>query len=194
MEIKTIDFLIDRINEIVPKASAESHRINVLTYVRHVFSEIGFEFLAEYCTFDIQIVGGKWPIPKDIVDIIDVGSTPYGFDGTRMGAAYFAGPGLNYRKGPIQLDFPGVPDTTVYGLGYRFYKDEDGNLIIPEDAYQACYDYSAWQSVKNSNNPKNPLWNDRQVMKNESVMSINMARGFFNKPDNATFRTFRKLS
>lgn len=194
MEFKTIDFLIEQINEIIQKPSAESLRANTMVNVRHVFSKLGYHLVCAPYNFEIAVVSGKWTIPSEIVEILDVGTSEFNFNGTALKPGYIPGAGLNFHKTTMELIFPGVPFGKFYGMGWSFYKDEQGYLIIPEEAYTACYDYCAWRSLVSSNNPKLPLWGDRFAMADQSRISMAEARGMLNKMDNTTYRSIRKLS
>jgi len=122
---------------------------------------------------------------------LDLGDTPFNFNGIRAGEDYMpvSHRHITYKENPGSLFFPGINDAKLYGCGYRFDYDEEGQISIPEDAFTAVKEYCQAEALIASNNPKNPLWNDRYTMRTyASRVAIPTATGLVNKNSPGRYR------
>lgn len=163
--------------------------------VRHVFRKIGYELVCDYQDdIVISVVNGKFRIPDNVVEVLDVSSNPGVFNSSfRLRPSQRMHNNLSFYKTPFELKFPRFESGDLYMSAFLFYKDEDGELMIPEVIYKACYDYAIYEGVNVLNNPQHPRWQERPIMKQIADMSIYEARGMAGEYGPADYRTLRRV-
>ncbi|MCE7039231.1 hypothetical protein [Dyadobacter sp. CY312] len=195
MQAYSIDYLLAEVNKVIQKASAEEIRLSVMQQVRYVFRKIGYDLICEYRDdIEIEVRDGKYRIPSEVVEVLDVSQSPGIFThGFRLRHGQRMNNSLAFYKSPFELKFPRFPNGTLYMAAYMFYKDEDGELMIPEVIYKSCYDHAIYEGINVLNNPQHPRWQERPIMKQIADMSIFEARGMANEYGAADYRTLRRV-
>lgn len=206
MKTYSIDYLVAQVNKTIQMPSAESIRIGVMDGVRQVFRKIGINLICGFAPDEeIEIVNNKYRIPDRIILIENVfdrkptfrsqalGSRVYDDQGYKVSQGLYTGKVLAYRESPLELYFPNMRFGKAYMACNYLYEDEDGNLLIPELVYMACLQYCSYLLLDQSNNPRNPKWQERWIMKQQADQAILEARGDLNTTTMSDLRTARLL-
>jgi len=207
MRTHSLEYLLSQVNKTVMMPTAESIRIGVMDGVRHVFRRIGMHLICGYNPDEeIDIVENKYRIPDRVISIENVFDRNYDFDnhvlstsrrrdfdGYKVSSGLYTGKLLAYRESPLELYFPNVNHGKAYMSCHYLYEDEDGELIIPEIAYMACLQYCSYMLLDQSNNPRNPKWQERRIMEQQANQAILEARGNLNETKVTDHRTARLL-
>lgn len=185
---------MSELNERIKRPDVNELWKSVHRKVRSVFSDIGYEFVCEPRKIHAQVVNGRWQIADEVVKIYDVGESLNCFrPGYEIGRPGNFSSRLVYSKTPFELIFNENFEGTVIVSAYCFYKDENEELMIPEDAYEACFDSCLYDGIYNLNNPQHPLWQERAIMKQTADSSIFKARGRFAEVSIARARTYNRF-
>lgn len=186
----TIDLLIQELNEIANKPSAESLRISTMFNVREVFRRIGIESIGYEVEEQVEVINNLYKIPDRIIQVDDVGLERGQYAGVQVrSGAKFDGK-LVFTKDVRGLFFPAMKSGKIWIRAYQFQLDESGQPIIPEEAYTACYDYCRAKIIADL--PTSPHWQDRRIAKFDAEVSIKTARGHFNEITNSSLRESRR--
>lgn len=195
MQAYSLDFLLSEVNKVIQKPSSEEIRLSVMQQVRYVLRRIGYDLICDPTEEPIGVVNYRYRIPDDVIEVFDVaydrkGLSPRGFrvrTGQRMPAK------LSYYKSPFELVFQNHETGDFWMSCYKFYTDIDGEILIPEAIYKACYDYAIYEGINVLNNPQHPRWQERPIMLQIAEKSIYEARGMVNEYGPADFRTLNRL-
>ena len=210
MKTYSLEYLMSQVNKTIMAPSPESIRIGVMTGVRQVFRKIGIHLV---CGFnpdeEIQITENKFRIPDRVISIENVFDSPHQWehyqayhtlgtrsrdhDGYKVNAGLYTGKRLAYRESPLELYFPNLRQGTAYMACHYLYEDQDGEIMIPEIVYMACLQYCSYLLLDMSNNPRNPKWQERLIMKQNADQAILEARGDINQTKTSDHKTARFL-
>ncbi|MGG7664048.1 hypothetical protein [Dyadobacter sp. BHUBP1] len=198
MKAFSLDYLISEVNQTVQLANPESLRLGTVSGVRYVMRRIGIELVCGYTQDEqILIMHGKYRIPDRVMLIEDIYDTEGYFSkdhfGYRVTSGIVTGKRLEYRESPLELLFPNVKHGTAFMAYHHLYTDQQGNILIPEVAYTACYLYCCYKLLDLVGNPRNPKWQERAQMLAHAQNAIFEARGELNKTTQPVHRTTRIL-
>ena len=186
MESYTVNYLLADLNRRIQRPDQNDLLLSALRKVRSVFSDIGYRFVCDPQIIEAKVVDGRWRIPDEVVKIYHVGdSLNCFFPGYKIGKNGYFQSLLRYSKTPYELVFKHGWSGTVFVSAYLFYKDEKDQLMIPGEAYNACYETCLVDGIYNLNNPQHPLWQERMIMEQKAERAVFKARGAFNEPEDA---------
>lgn len=192
------DYLLEEVNKTVQSASRESLRIGVIRGVRYVVRKVGIKLVCSTKKVDLHIRRNKAKLPSDFMKLIDVtAGRLHRFEDRQHGyqtpRGVNSGQRLDFNEAPTELTFSNMEQGIVQLEYYYMPVDDDENLIIPEVIYNACYKWCQYELLDNSNNPRNPKWQERLIMKADAETAISDARGDINENNPASLRTYRLL-
>lgn len=203
MRIYEINQLLEDVNKTLNYASAQVMRPGILTEVRNVFRRIGVEKICDYKENEPgEVKRGRYRIPEEVMEIADVydyihvPQFPHLMDnnGYKITDGIHPGKRLQYKEQPLELIFNNNLNGTIYLSYYSLYRDDDGELIIPEVAYKACLEQATYKMITASNNRQNPRWQERLIIQRDADREISFARSELNKTTAPVHRTTRLLN
>lgn len=194
----TFDHLLEEVNATVKAASKTSLTIGVQRGVREVIRRIGIDKVCPSKEIELHVRENKAELPEDYIGMIDLYAAVFNPDrGKNLG--YKISPGmktehrLEFREIGSGLFFPNYSNGTVM-IEYFFMEiDEDGDLLIPDIIYNACFKYCEYDLLEKSGNTRNPRWQERLIMKQDALTAISDARGDINSTTMPAMRTIRYM-
>lgn len=198
MSAKTIDYLLEELKGSLQVADAQSLRIGAIRGVREVIRKIGIKKVCPFREQKLHIKNGYLELPKDFISVHDIFSGNENIrrspePGYRINSTLQIGNKFSYIETGQQLYFPNVTDSSIILVYYFIAEDEDGDIIIPDVIYNACFLYCEYDLLSKTNNTRHPKWQERRIMQMDSDNAINAARSYINESNNTSQRTLRNF-
>ena len=186
MQSLDIEYLLAELKDPLMAPSEEAIRPLVMQTVRYLFCRIGLRLVGyEECSKE-TFVKGRLRLPADFLRVEDISTGPHGSIVSRDP--------IKFIQTPFEIQIQHRDDCDdvreLYVFAHKFYKGENGELIIPEAAYTACFDYCMFKGIVS---PSNPHWQSRLVTQQKAEQEIAIARGFLNESTRASNRRMRNL-
>jgi len=86
-----------------------------------------------------------------------------------------------FHRTAFELIFPNLKTGTGELSYYSLYTDQDDEIMISDEIFNALKTWCEWKLLVNSNNVRHPRWSDRQLMRQEAYTAVQEARGNINE-------------
>jgi hypothetical protein len=185
----TIERLISDVNEVAKRSTPQQLRILAFMQVRDVLRQIGIEYTGVEMEEEIEIEDKKYYIPDRTISVQGIGQHQGKYDIIELRQGEVMNRRFSYMDKSTHLFFPSLEQGKLWALTYQFNLDEYGEPLIPEEAYNACYD--ACMAKLAFQNPTSPHWQDRWILQRKVPESIRIARGLMNETSPSRLRANR---
>jgi|GEM_PF-6619515 len=140
MNAYTLDMLLAQIGQDLPIGNGERYRHTIERAVKRIFRKIGYQHTAVPFVqqFDVE-AGIIDPLPAYVLDVLDAGPEETHMRGEKFQLEAMSKNPYAFFFTPFGMQFPNLQERFVYLRILSLPKDPDGQVVIHDELYDACY-------------------------------------------------------